>query len=74
MNFRPGIGKTPDDWAEEEARRRERHERAHNPHGRSPSRTTRLVIGWAFALLAVALVVATILGLAGVIDVFGASG
>ena len=70
MVYSPGVGKTPNDWAEEEARRKESLARVSNPHGRSPTRATRLVIGWALGLVVIAAIVATVLGLFGVIDIF----
>jgi hypothetical protein len=51
----PTIGMTPNDWAEAEARRRERHERVHNPHGRELGHRSRAILTW----LVVALVIAT---------------
>ena len=61
---------TPREWAESDARRRQRREDLQNPYGRSLSPRTRIVLGWILALAALAAVVASILGLGGVLDIF----
>jgi hypothetical protein len=71
VGFNPGTGMTPNDWAETEARRAEREQRADNPYGREISGESRRVVGWILGLAALALVVYTILGLLGIIDVPG---
>jgi hypothetical protein len=43
MTFDPSTGMTPNDWAELEARRAERHMRVHNPYGDAPTSRTRLI-------------------------------
>ena len=70
MVYGPPIGKTPNDWAEEEARRQESLARVSNPHGRSPSRATRMILGWILAIAAIAMILVTVLGLIGVVDIF----
>jgi hypothetical protein len=69
MGFNPGTGMTPNDWAEQEARRAERVQRADNPHGRDISGSSRRITGWILALLALALVAYTVLVYAGVISI-----
>jgi hypothetical protein len=71
MGFNPGTGMTPNDWAETEARRAERAERADNPYGREISGGSRRVVGWILGLAALALVVYAVLGLLGIINVPG---
>ena len=68
MGFNPGTGMTPNDWAEQEARRAERVQRAKNPHGREMSPRSRRIAGWIFGLAALALVVYAILAWA---NIFG---
>jgi hypothetical protein len=71
MAYAPGAGKTPKNWAEEEARRRESHGRTHNPHGRELGHRTRSVLGLVVATLIILMVALTVLGVLGIIDVFG---
>ena len=71
MGFDPYGGMTPNDWAETEARRAERHDRADNPHGREISPGSRRVAGWVLGLAALALIVFTVLAWLGVISVPG---
>jgi hypothetical protein len=71
MGFNPGTGMTPNDWAETEARRAERAERADNPYGREISGGSRRVVGWILGLAALALVVYAVLGSLGIINVPG---
>ena len=71
MGFNPGTGMTPNDWAETEARRAERAERADNPYGREISGGSRRVVGRILGLAAVALIVYAVLGWLGVISVPG---
>jgi hypothetical protein len=71
--FDPNIGMTPNDWAESEARRAERVQRADSPHGREISRGSRRVVAWILGIAALALVVYAILGLLGIINVPGFS-
>ena len=71
MSFDPNTGMTPNDWAETEARRAERVQRADNPNGREMSRGSRRVAGWIIGLLALALVLYAVLGWLGVITVPG---
>jgi len=71
MGFNPGTGMTPNDWAETEARRAERAERADNPYGREISGGSRRVVGWILGVAALALVVYAVLGLLGIINVPG---
>jgi len=68
--YPPSIGKTPNDWAEEEARRQELREPLDDPYGTSLSRRTRRVMGWTIALALIAMMALTLLGLLGVIDIF----
>ena len=70
--YDPQIGKSPKDWAEEEARRKERREPLDNPYGRPVSPMTRRVLGWILVALVVAMIVTTVLGLLGVIGIFAA--
>lgn len=70
MTYPPEIGKTPQDWAEEEARRHERRERVHNPHGREVGRGTRVALALVISTLLVLMVMTTVLGLLGVIPIF----
>jgi type VI protein secretion system component VasF len=74
MGFNPGTGMTPNDWAETEARREERMQRADRPHGREMSGRSRRVTGWILALAALALVVYAVLGWLDVIPVPGING
>lgn len=74
MGFNPGTGMTPNDWAETEARRRERVGRADVPHGRDMSSRSRAVTAWILGILAVALMVYALLGLTGVVAVPGFRG
>jgi type VI protein secretion system component VasF len=74
MGFNPGTGMTPNDWAETEARREERMQRADRPHGREMSGRSRRVTGWILALAALALVVYAVLGWLDVISVPGING
>jgi hypothetical protein len=62
---------TPNDWAETEARRAERAERADSPYGREISPGSRRIAGWILGLAALALVVYAILGWLGIITVPG---
>ena len=71
MGFNPNTGMTPNDWAETEARRAERAQRADNPHGREMSGGSRRVVGWILVLIAVGLVAYALLGWLGAIDVSG---
>ena len=71
MGFNQGTGMTPNDWAETEARRDERAQRADNPHGREISAGSRRVTGWILAIAALALVAYAILGWLGIIEVPG---
>ena len=71
MGFNPNTGMTPNDWAETEARRAERAERADNPHGREISGGSRRVAGWILGLAALALVVYAILGWLGIVAIPG---
>ena len=71
MGFNPGTGMTPNDWAEQEARRAERAQRADRPHGREISGRSRRITGWILALAALALVLYTLLAYMGVIRVAG---
>ena len=69
----PGFspGPSPDEWADLEARRIERTQRAHNPYGREMNPRARRALQLFFIGLAAALVVLTVLALLGVIDVPG---
>jgi hypothetical protein len=69
----PGFdpGPSPNDWAETEARRAERVQRADNPNGREMSSGSRRVAAWIIGLVALALVLYAVLGWLGVIDVPG---
>lgn len=71
MSFDPQRGMTPNDWAEMEARREERVQRADNPHGREISGRSRLVTAWILGLVLLALAVYAILGWTGLVDVPG---
>ncbi len=71
MGFNPGTGMTPNDWAETEARRAERAERAYRPHGREISTGSRRVVGWILAIAAVAVMAYALLGWLGIIAVPG---
>ncbi len=71
MGFNPGTGMTPNDWAETEARRAERAERAAHPHGRDITPRSRRVVGWILAMAALALMGYALLGWLGVIAVPG---
>ena len=66
----PPVGKTPNDWAEEEARRFEVREALDSPYGTSLSRRSRRIMGWVLALILIGMMTLTLLGLLGVIDVF----
>ena len=68
MSTDPFGGMTPNDWAENEARRAERQQRADNPHGSEISSGSRRTVAWVLGLAALALVAYTILGLLGVIE------
>ena len=65
----PTIGMTPNDWEEAEARRRERRERVHNPHGRELGPRTRAILGWLLVALVVALLAFAALAMLGVIQI-----
>jgi hypothetical protein len=67
MAIDPRRGMTPNDWVEMEARRRERRERVHNPHGRELGARSRAVAAAVLGIAAVGLVVYVVLGWAGVI-------
>ena len=69
----PGFspGPSPDDWAELEARRIERTQRAHNRHGREMNPRVRRGLQLVFIGLAIAVVVLAVLGMLGVVDVPG---
>jgi hypothetical protein len=74
MSFQtPGFspGPSPDDWAELEARRIERTQRAHNPYGRDMGAGMRRALQLGFIGFAAVIVVLTVLGLIGVIQVPG---
>ena len=71
MGFDPNTGMTPNDWAETEARRAERVQRADNPNGSEMSSGSRRVAGWIIGLAALALVLYAVLGWLGVITVPG---
>lgn len=74
MGFNPGTGMTPNDWAETEARRVERGQRADRPHGREISAASRRVTALVLGLAAVALILYALLGLTGAVVVPGFSG
>lgn len=74
MGFNPGTGMTPNDWAETEARRAERTQRADRPHGRDISPRSRRITGLILGLAAVALIVYALLGLTGAVVVPGFRG
>ncbi len=74
MGFNPGTGMTPNDWAETEARRAEREQRAHRPHGREISAGSRRTVGWILVVLAAALMAYALLGWLGVLAVPGFAG
>ena len=69
----PGFspGPSPDDWAELEARRVERTQRAHTPYGREMGAGMRRALQWGLIGIAAAIVVTTVLGLIGVIEIPG---
>ena len=67
MTIDPTKGMTPNDWVEMEARRQERRQRVHRPHGRQTSRRTRLLVGWALGLAAGAAMVYALLAWLGVV-------
>jgi hypothetical protein len=71
VGFDPNTGMTPNDWAETEARRAERVQRADNPHGREMSSGSRRIGGWIIGILALALVLYAVLGWLGLISVPG---
>jgi len=74
MGFQtPGFspGPSPDDWAELEARRIERTQRANNPYGREIGAGMRRALQIGFVGIAIVIVVLTVLGLVGVIEVPG---
>jgi hypothetical protein len=71
VGFNPGTGMTPNDWAETEARREERVQRADRPHGREMSAGSRRVVAWIMGIAALALVVYAVLGWLGVVGVPG---
>jgi len=71
MGFYPGTGMTPNDWAEQEARRAERVQRADNPHGREMSARSRRITGWILAFAALALILYAALGWLGIVGVPG---
>ncbi|MCV0404112.1 MAG: hypothetical protein K5924_10500 [Chloroflexi bacterium] len=71
MGFNPGTGMTPNDWAETEARRAERTQRADRPHGRDISPRSRRITGLILAIVAVALMAYALLGWLGVVSVPG---
>ncbi len=71
MGFNPGTGMTPNDWAETEARREERAQRADHPYGREISAGSRRVVGWILGLAALALIVYAILGWLDIVAVPG---
>ena len=68
MSTDPYGGMTPTDWAENEARRAERQQRADNSHGSEISSGSRRVVAWVLGLAAIALVAYTLLGLLGIIE------
>jgi hypothetical protein len=69
----PGYspGPSPDDWAELEARRIERTQRAHNPHGRELDPRVRRGLQLTFIGIGIAIVVLAVLAIVGVIEVPG---
>ncbi|MBA2632766.1 MAG: hypothetical protein H0U86_07180 [Chloroflexi bacterium] len=71
MGFNPGTGMTPNDWAETEARRAERVQRADNPHGREITARSRRVTAWVLGMAAIALAAYAILGWLGFVRVPG---
>jgi hypothetical protein len=71
MSFDPYGGMSPNDWAEAEARRAERHERAANPNGTEMSARSRRTAAWILGLAALALMAYALLGVLGVIEVPG---
>jgi len=74
MSFQtPGFspGPSPDDWADLEARRIERTQRAHNPYGREMGAGMRRALQAGFIGIAVVIVALTVLGLVDVIEVPG---
>jgi cytochrome c-type biogenesis protein CcmH/NrfG len=74
MGFNPGTGMTPNDWAETEARRAERTQRADRPHGREISPRSRRITGFVIAVIAVALMAYALLGWLGVVAIPGFTG
>ena len=74
MGFNPGTGMTPNDWAETEARREERAQRADNPYGREMSGRSRLIVGWILGIAALAPVTYAVLGWIGAVGVPGING
>jgi hypothetical protein len=62
---------TPREWEENEARRRERRERADHPHGRPVSEGARTVVAAIVAILFLGLIAYAILGWLGVIPIPG---
>jgi hypothetical protein len=73
VGFNPNTGMTPNDWAETEARRAERAQRADNPYGREMSGGSRRVVGWILGVAALALVAYAILALLGIVNLAGAT-
>ncbi|MGH2445663.1 MAG: hypothetical protein ACRDGD_06450 [Candidatus Limnocylindria bacterium] len=55
MSVDPTRGMTPNDWAEMEARREERVQRADHPHGREISGRSRRIAAWILGVAALAL-------------------
>ena len=62
---------TPRQWEENEARRRERRQRANNPDGRQVSERAQTIVASIVAILFVGLIVYAILGWLGVIPIPG---
>lgn len=74
MSFQtPGFspGPSPDDWADLEARRLERTQRARNPFGLEMGAGMRRALQVGFIRIAAAIVVLTVLVLIGVIEIPG---
>ncbi|MGH2393907.1 MAG: hypothetical protein ACRDGH_10530 [Candidatus Limnocylindria bacterium] len=71
MGFNPGTGMTPNDWAEQEARRAERVQRADRPHGREISARSRRITGWIIGLLALGLILYAAFGWLGILSIPG---
>jgi hypothetical protein len=71
----PGYtpGPSPDDWADLEARRIERTQRAHNQYGRDVDPRMRRALQLFFIALAIAIVVVTVLALLGILEISGVS-